>query len=463
VVDVLLQRTLAEIQPDLGTLDELTMTLACGHTFTIETLDGLCHMTDFYYRDEGTEAWIGLKTPPTDFMSPPACPACRAHVTCARYGRIIKRANLDVLENNIGLRMIRSLDGVHTNLEVFKTNRDALRGELKTYASGIVDEFAAPTKATVKKRTQERTQVLSQTRTTPATIGAVDPANKQLHGISKSDEKAWKTATGVLMEAYKLAFVISDTRASHVHAWDAAFGYLFNSTLDAITKHPERMVGPFSDPHQYAMDVALRHVGQTKPAADSKYRVKACSATVLVRFALCDFAQAIVETLGSRAPFPADQCRAWVDYVDFVLQTCVQDARSAMDLSRQTESHRQATEIAPLIMQAELKRFNLSVTSIRNEKRFIEQRQALADEARQHLEHTQAYLTSVSQVHRAARNGDDEENWLYDALIRPAGDIINEWDKVERSLRMDTFYQPVTKEDQIAIVKALKFGENLLR
>lgn len=95
VVDFIMQRTLAEVSPDEETLDELLITIPnCRHTFTVETLDGHCGMSDYYDR-EGTEGkWTQCKEPPFGFRAPPVCPTCRAAITCPRYGRIFKRADL---------------------------------------------------------------------------------------------------------------------------------------------------------------------------------------------------------------------------------------------------------------------------------------------------------------------------------------------------------------------------------
>ena len=49
MADFVMQRTLAEIDSDLESLDEMVITiLSCRHTFTVEILGGHCSMSKFY-------------------------------------------------------------------------------------------------------------------------------------------------------------------------------------------------------------------------------------------------------------------------------------------------------------------------------------------------------------------------------------------------------------------------------
>ena len=95
IVDLIMQRPLADIDPDLETLDELVITLPqCRHVFTVETLDGHCGMTDYYVRGSEYGPWLNCKEPPLGYKQPPVCPTCRTAITSPRYGRIFKRADL---------------------------------------------------------------------------------------------------------------------------------------------------------------------------------------------------------------------------------------------------------------------------------------------------------------------------------------------------------------------------------
>lgn len=85
-----------EIDPTSDELADILVTLPCRHTFTVETLDGHCGITSYYVRRDGQ--WAGLEPAPTDIQQSLACPLCRGPVNTKRYGRIQKRADLDMAE-----------------------------------------------------------------------------------------------------------------------------------------------------------------------------------------------------------------------------------------------------------------------------------------------------------------------------------------------------------------------------
>lgn len=97
VVDMVERRKLGEIDPHVEELAELIITLTCGHIFTVETLDGICELEKYYTRDDD-DAWASITPLPQGLRQPPACPHCREPIKSLRYGRVYKRADLDMSE-----------------------------------------------------------------------------------------------------------------------------------------------------------------------------------------------------------------------------------------------------------------------------------------------------------------------------------------------------------------------------
>lgn len=95
-MDFIMQTKLSEVDPHAEALDELLITLDCKHIFTVETLDQICEMAQYYqYKDE---AYRQLSSPPPGLQKTPVCPLCREPITSMRYGRVFKRADLDLSE-----------------------------------------------------------------------------------------------------------------------------------------------------------------------------------------------------------------------------------------------------------------------------------------------------------------------------------------------------------------------------
>jgi len=51
-----------------------------------------------------------------------------------------------------------------------------------------------------------------------------------------------------------------------------------------------------------------------------------------------------------------------------------------------------------------------------------------------------------------------ERKWFQENFREKAQLIVDEWERILISIRMDTFYQPVSLEEKMQIVKAMAFG-----
>jgi hypothetical protein len=74
------------------------MFLPCGHVFTVESLDGVMAMSDYYEFDATTGMPVALngKSKAFSYQEVKACPDCRSSLRLVpRYGRITRRALLD--------------------------------------------------------------------------------------------------------------------------------------------------------------------------------------------------------------------------------------------------------------------------------------------------------------------------------------------------------------------------------
>ncbi|CAJ2511696.1 Uu.00g073210.m01.CDS01 [Anthostomella pinea] len=93
-VDFIMFETYADINLD----DNPCIFTACGHIFTIGSMDGIMDMPKHYVIDTETDKPRALKTSSEPFSSGElkVCPACRSSLrSVARYGRIVRRALLD--------------------------------------------------------------------------------------------------------------------------------------------------------------------------------------------------------------------------------------------------------------------------------------------------------------------------------------------------------------------------------
>ncbi|EIN11698.1 P-loop containing nucleoside triphosphate hydrolase protein [Punctularia strigosozonata HHB-11173 SS5] len=459
VVDVILGRTLQEVEPDHETLDELLITLPCRHTFTVETLDGHCDLNSFYDREIGPDgsggSWLRLAIPPSGFLHPKTCPTCRGPIVASRYGRAYKRADLDILERNVASNMSRDLRQAHERMNA--RSKSELESALTTEAANVPISNAVTTEERRKKHLKKRKAILKALGDSPCPTRALHPGNADLFPIPLADTRTWKTVTENLLAAYQKAVDVATTRSSHIHAWEAAFTSLYNLEKDRSLADPATAPRNIEE---HAMRVATIGVGQPRPRADSRFRVEAYWATLQVRFLLADLARAWLETLTKKAVLPLpEHCRSWAEYIAFVLKTCTADAMKAQEIAQASQSRRQVTKTSLMIMRANLEEFRFAVFMTRQTGTFKERRDDLLENATRWLEDTREFAEATCANHREGRGTEQraEEQWLTSEFIEAAEKIIGQWESLLQSIRGDAFYQPLSLDEMTNIVKALDF------
>jgi hypothetical protein len=458
VADFIMQRTLEDINPDLESLDEMLITIpSCRHTFTVETLDGHCGMTEFYSR-RPDETWLGLLSP-IGFKRPPTCPTCRADITAARYGRVFKRANLDILERNVAAQMSLSLGIVQTSLESVPINTK--KGQLVNVAGTIDLKFKDKTEE--KKRVGQvkgRSKALNSKKEMPVSERDIHPANTKLHSIDDSVADVWRKAMHELLIAYRQAVHVAETRSAHTEAWEAAFSCLHEREVDAALSDPG--IAP-RQPMTHAMRVAKVKIGQPRPLADRRFLVEAIWLTLHIRLILTDLVTTWLDEIGKRTGngVNTSQQLAWATYIGFLFESCSRDADVAFVVAKDSESHRQISKTALYQMRISLEEFRFDMMMLKMTDRSKEQgqRNTLAERASSLREQAGSSMKATIRQHREKKTSVEEMDWLETNFSSVARDIVDEWGKIERSIRMETFYEPVSLQERIAIVKALDFGK----
>ncbi|KAJ3150080.1 hypothetical protein HDU86_006703 [Geranomyces michiganensis] len=92
-VDMIMMTDLVDHDPD----DEPLITLPCDHSFTLSTMDGIMRLQEYYERDASIGQWVQpLPINDGDPTATPSCPHCRSPISgIRRYGRVLNHAFLD--------------------------------------------------------------------------------------------------------------------------------------------------------------------------------------------------------------------------------------------------------------------------------------------------------------------------------------------------------------------------------
>ncbi|KAF8210466.1 P-loop containing nucleoside triphosphate hydrolase protein [Mycena galopus ATCC 62051] len=430
VVDFVLYRKLDDIDPSAGTLDELLITLPkCRHVFTVETLDGHCGIGDFYTRDGADGKWLRLHSPDSggETRKPPVCPTCRQAITSPRYGRVFKSADLEILERNVISRASQSLNKLQTSISGItkSTIIDALKQEA---ARLRIPSSPSPDKKTRRKRTQARGKALKS------------PEELPLHAVPSTIATVWKRATQRLSNIY--------TRSAHINAWEAAFSCL---SLADPSRAPRK-------PEEHAMRMARMKVGLPQPRADKRFLVEAFWVTLTVRFIMGDLATSWMEELIKTAKnFSGDERAKWGSFGLFIFDSCLRDAELAYSIATRSDSRRQMTTCSLLLLRARLERFKFNLRMVRLSNKFQDERPRLLADVVGEMENAGDQITATIQEH-VAKLPKDADAWIPDNFSQTAHVILEEWANLEQSVGRDTFYEPVSLDEQMAVVRALNFS-----
>ncbi|KAF8639511.1 hypothetical protein AX17_001416 [Amanita inopinata Kibby_2008] len=455
VVDLVLYLKLEDIVVDEESLDNLLITLPeCGHVFTVETLDGISGLEDYYSKDQ-SGTWSGLTSPQNsgERRKPPMCPTCRAAITSPRYSRVFKSANLDLLERNVISYMSNRMLEVKSSLN--NVVKEKVEQILVAEVSKIKPRPVTNKVKELEARKKAKKTILRQTHLFPVPAEEILPGNRKLFNVSAEVVSVWNKAVKELITIYKKAADICKTRSAHTAAWEAAFSFLYEQEMDRVVAQPERAP---RRPEEYAMRSARMNVGTLEPRGDKRFLVEAIWMTLQIRFLLVDLAQVWIKNVGdSKAYTPAER-QAWGFYGMFLLATCKRDIQVACEIAQESDSHRQLTRSVLLSLRVQLEQFRFNVEMSRqNDIWSMEQRLKFAEEANQHAHATRQTIITTVREHGKTLP-DDVRGWCRDQFLEPAQAIREEWEKLENSLRRDTFYEPLSLDEKMAVVTALAFS-----
>lgn len=452
---MILYQKLEDIQPGEGTLDHMLITLPkCGHFFTVETLDGHCHINDFYTQRDGL--WVGLQSPPqrsdsNELRKPPVCPTCRAVITSRRYGRVFKSADLHILEQNVITRMTQQLGKARTAAD--RISKETLEQAVKSQAQKLELPDRSRRQKIWAACANARAALLKQHVEFPVPPKAIHSDTQELFQIAPQAGDVWKKITLPLFTVYTSIVGIAKTRSAHAHAWEAAYSCLYEQEMNLAIQDPARAP---RNPTEHATRMARMKVGQPQPRADRRFLVEAIWASLKIRFILADLALAWLKSLHNRGnSYPPAERQMWGIYGMFILETCKRDAEGAYAIAAESGSRRQMTVSSLLRLRADLESFRFNYEMARESGNLRE------DHARQRglaLEGASNVRESIAITRREHLSvlPDDGQTWFAENYEETADIILGEWSKLARP---DTFYEPLSLDDKMAVIQALGFCE----
>lgn len=465
VVDFIMQRTLAEVDLASPDISEKLITLACGHMFTVETLDGHCGMSNFYVVDE-MGRYTAMKAPPTGYQLPPTCPTCRGAITSLRYGRVTKRATLDILEQNVASTMSKLLESLNPELERISGSLAKWKDDAKTISHDMenITEPAASRDAWLKDGgTDVALPVMFLDRSAMHTI----------HGFAATEAKAWNDIAKDIVKVYRRAHTLSTTRGAHNKAYEGALTTLYRLELEAIANDPSRAT---ETPEPVALAAVMKKIGQPPPKADVRFQIDAIFTLMELRYMLAELAARRIEGLPATAESHDSGQKhrhLWTSFVSFLYLSCSSDAQKALSMAQNTSASRQAVRCSVYAIRSEFERVRFQ--TMEDERHLFvpgnhaanrENRIRLANnvqEVRENMVHTVKKLREQYVLSRPTTTTNEyqaELEWFKQNCGNKLDRFVKELEDLESFVRKGGMYEPLSMQEREEIVKAFDFGRS---
>ena len=466
IVDFIMQRKLSEIDLSSEDISERLIRLACGHIFTVETLDGHCNMSE-YYEIDPMGVFTVTKAPPVSYQKPPSCPTCRGPITALRYGRVTKRANLDILEQNVASTMSSALEKISPQIEEISAKLEIAKDEAKKIpfsppASGVedLDRLAENRRTRFGKESEPLPhEVIQQGGMTT------------IHGFSGEETRAWNKIVRDLLKLYKRVTEVAGTRGPHIQSYHAALATLYRLELAAIASDPARAC---DKPEPLAISAVNRKIGQPPHKADTRFQVEAFFLSLELRYTLAEIAQGRIEGLGTDSREEITMhAQLWRSYLSFIFESCIRDAEKALSIAHKSTASRLAARAEVYILRGRFELFRFEILTERtrlNRERLLDtaRRKELSAKTQQEAMTTATQVKTLEETYIRNREVADMDEWeteraWFSKNCREKGEkYVEEYNKLADCLLTEAVYEPVSLQEKADIVKAFGFCKSLI-
>ncbi|KIO17985.1 hypothetical protein M407DRAFT_32351 [Tulasnella calospora MUT 4182] len=419
VVDTIEGKQLGEIDPHGEELDDLIITLAC-------------------------DAWASIAPPPQGLRQSPTCPHCQEPIKSPRYGRVYKRADLDMSEQNVATGCQRALRLIQEGLAAFDGAK--FSKDLEEALEGIPSD-ELPVGETEEELNIREKKAIRSNEPLPVPSKRFGKKSPHLRSIPQSIKEAWVKATRRLIAYYEDASKVAATTSSHVRAYEAAVATLCRQYSDEL-RHSNGLQGTVTR-EDMALGLARKHCGLPAPKADVRFRVEACWLTFNVRFHMVTLAQKVAEIL-VKAKVGEKVRVYWADMIEDIIYSVERDASMAIEVARKSQSNRQIVRTALFLMEAQYQAFSHRV----DRDLYSGRLDNLKTEAREGCAKAKVAMEQYSRLFREAMDLRlSDQHWLKDNYGAPAEAIVAKWAAL--ITRLDGVYMPVTDAEKREIGKAL--------
>ena len=451
-----MQRKLAEINLSSEDISERVIKLACGHIFTVETLDGHCNLRE-YYQIGPRGVFLATKVPPVNFQIPLSCPTCCGPITALRYSRVTKRANLNILELNVAGKMSSELEEISQEVQTIPAKLEGAKDDAKKMAF------------TPSKKKSEDLYHLAEDRKTqfgdesePLPPDAIHQgAMTTVHGFSREESRAWNKIVRELVKLYRKVAGVARIQGPPDQAYGAVLATLYRLELAGIASDPEESR---DKPEPLAMEDVNKKIEQPTHKAYTRFQVEAFFISIELRYMLTEIAQSRIEGLNtaSREEDITAHTHLWQSFVSFIYESCVRDATKALTVAQRFTASRLAARAEVHILRGKFELFRFEILTerallVRDGDLDVAHRRMLSSKVQKEAKVAAAQMETLEKTYirgRAATDIDelkDERAWFAQNCRERGDKYVEEYNK----LAMDLL--TLSLQEKADIVKSFGF------
>jgi len=151
----------------------------------------------------------------------------------------------------------------------------------------------------------------------------------------------------------------------------------------------------------------------------------------------------------------------WSDYISFVLKSCKRDAQVALNEAEESQNRRQIGPSKIFVMRSALEFFKFGFKMRRMQGALgVDERTKFRDRAHEYCSEARAMIveelsdrrTNVTQTGESA-----EDTEVFKATFKePAAIILKDWKTLEKSVMDETFVEPLSSEEKLQVITAMK-------
>ncbi|KAG8712687.1 hypothetical protein FRC11_014506 [Ceratobasidium sp. 423] len=425
------------------TLDSMTITLPCRHVFSVEELDSVTRIHDFYKRGSRGEWTKAIMPNASDVRNRPVCPRCGGRIDSLRYGRVLKNSNHSALQHNLA----HSLSGrlANAGMMLSKARQGLEKAVTEAVRSFGSTNFPAPSATTRRTLLERINTALTANESCPTSLEIVENLSK-FHGFPPRHIRAWRKAISEISETYQIAYGVTFEVDPSLQAYETSLGRLYLDELNKVSGSSARTTDPAQQRLQdHAAKAAHIRIGHPRPRVCDRFTVEAFWITIEILVILGLATSKACEELQQQNAAGVNVTH-WENVAEFILLRASKDAETAYRLANESKSQNKAIICRRLILQTQYEHAaHKSRVAIRNGALLNRETQ---DEylgmCARNIEQIQELQTSVPQeyrgrVQRGSIFGATEmkAEWVRENFVQPAQGAIEAWNNLTQAIRID--------------------------